>query len=81
MSETPVKIVVDLSKPKGQRESIIELTQAEIDEREVMAAEAEAQRLVDEQAKADAEAVRQSGLDKLIALGLTEAEALALVGA
>jgi len=46
-----------------------------------MATEAEAQRLVDEQAKADAEATRQSGLDKLIALGLTEAEALALVGA
>ena len=81
MSETPVKIVVDLSKPKGRRESIIELTQAEINEREVMATEAEAQRLVDEQAKADAEALRQSGLDKLIALGLTEAEAIALVGA
>jgi len=81
MSKTPVKIVVDLSKPKGQRESIIELTESEIDEREVMAAEAEAQRLVDEQAKADAEALRQSGLDKLIALGLTEAEAIALVGA
>ncbi len=31
MSETPVKIVVDLSKPKGQRESIIPLTDAEID--------------------------------------------------
>jgi hypothetical protein len=81
MSDAPVKIVVDLSKPKGQRESIIELTQDEIDEREVMATEAQAQRLVDEQAKADAEATRQSGLDKLIALGLTEAEALALVGA
>jgi len=81
MSEIPVKIVVDLSKPKGQRESIIPLTKAEIGEREVLATEAEAQRLVDEQAKADAEAARQSGLDKLIALGLTEAEALALVGA
>ena len=81
MLETPVKVVVDLSKPKGQRESIIELTSAELTEREEMATEAEAQRLVDEQAKADAEALRQSGLDKLIALGLTEAEALALVGA
>tara|TARA_R110000782_G_scaffold7886_1_gene26203 strand:+ start:922 stop:1083 length:162 start_codon:yes stop_codon:yes gene_type:complete len=26
MTETPVKIVVDLSKPKGERESIIPLT-------------------------------------------------------
>jgi hypothetical protein len=40
MSETPVKIVVDLSKPKGERESIIPLTKAEIAERVVMAAEA-----------------------------------------
>ena len=78
MSDTPVKIVVDLSKPKGQRESIIELTQAEIDEREVMATEAEAQRLVEEAAQVEAAATRQAGLDKLIALGLTEAEALAL---
>ena len=81
MSDTPVKIVVDLSKPKGQRESIIELTQAEIDEREVMATEAEAQRIADEAAQVEAAATRQAGLDKLIALGLTEAEALALVGA
>jgi len=78
MSDTPVKIVVDLSKPKGQRESIIELTQAEIDEREVMATEAEAQRIADEAAQVEAAATRQAGLDKLIALGLTEAEALAL---
>jgi len=78
MSETPVKIVVDLSKPKGQRESIIELTKAEIKERTAMATEAEAQRIADEAAQAEAAATRQAGLDKLIALGLTEAEALAL---
>jgi len=72
------KLVINCAT--GTREEI-PLTQAEIDEREVMATEAEAQRLVDEQAKADAEALRQSGIDKLIALGLTEAEALALVGA
>ncbi len=50
MSETPVKVVVDLSKPKGQRESIIELTKAEIKERTAMAAEAETQRIADEAA-------------------------------
>jgi hypothetical protein len=77
-NEIPTKIVINCST--GVRE-VLELTQAEIDEREAMATEAEAQRLVDEQAKANAEAVRQSGLDKLIALGLTKAEALALVGA
>jgi len=78
MSETPVKIVVDLSKPKGERESIIPLTKAEIAERVVMAAEADTQRVADEAAQAEAAATRQAGLDKLIALGLTEAEALAL---
>ena len=78
MSATPVKVVVDLSKPKGQRESIIELTKAEIKERTAMAAEAETQRIADEAAQAEAAATRQAGLDKLIALGLTEAEALAL---
>ena len=78
MSETPVKVVVDLSKPKGERESIIPLTKAEIAERVVMAAEADTQRVADEAAQAEAAATRQAGLDKLIALGLTEAEALAL---
>jgi len=78
MSDIPVKIVVDLSQPKGQRESIIELTKAEIKERTAMAAESETQRIADEAAQAEAAATRQAGLDKLIALGLTEAEALAL---
>ena len=42
MADVPVKIVVDLSKPKGERESIIPLTKAEITERDAMAVEAEA---------------------------------------
>jgi hypothetical protein len=71
----PTKIVINCST--GTREEI-PLTQAEIDEREAMAIQSEADRVADEQAKADAEATRQSGLDKLVALGLTEAEALAL---
>jgi len=80
MSETQVKVVVDLSKPKGQRESIIPLTDEEIAEREVMAQEAEAQRLVDEaeaQAKADA---KESGIAKLSALGLSADEISAITG-
>ena len=80
-TETPMKIVVDLSKPKGQRESIIPLTQAEIDEQETFAASIEAQRLereaIAEQKATDA----QAGRDALVALGLTEAQITALVGA
>ena len=81
MSETPVKVIVDLSKPKGERESIVPLTAEEIAEREAMAlqaAEEEAQREAEEQAKI---AARESAIAKLEALGLTEDEALAIVGA
>lgn len=77
----PVKVIVDLSKPKGERESIIELTDEEIAEREEMAKEAEAQRLAEEQAAAEKEAQKQSAKDKLAALGLTESEIQALLGA
>jgi hypothetical protein len=81
MSDTPVKVVIDLSKPKGQRESIIPLTEDEIAQRELdalQAAQEQAEREAEEQAKADAKA---SGIAKLMALGLSEEEALALVGA
>lgn len=80
MPDTPVKVIVDLSQPKGQRESIVPLTAEEIAERDAMAAQAaeeQAQREAEEQAKAEAKA---SALSKLEALGLTEDEALAIVG-
>ena len=76
---TPVKVVVDLSKPEGERESIIPLTEAEIQQREADAAQAaieQAAREAEAQAKADAKA---SALAKLVALGLTEEEAQAFL--
>ena len=76
---TPVKIVIDLSKPEGERESIIPLTEAEIQQRELdaqKAAEEQAAREAEAQAKADAKA---SAVAKLIALGLTEEEAQAFL--
>ena len=80
MSETPVKIIVDLSKPKGERESIIPLTQAEIDERDaqaLIAAEEQSQREAEEQALLD---LKASAKAKLIAgEPLTAAEADTLV--
>ena len=76
----PTKLIVDLSKPKGERESIVELTDEEIAQREQMAQEAEAQRLAEEQAQAELEAAKQSAKDKLASLGLTEAEVIALLG-
>lgn len=76
---TPVKIIVDLSKPEGERESIIPLTAEEIAQREAdaqAAAEEQAAREAEAQAKADAKA---SAISKLIALGLTEEEAQAFI--
>ena len=81
MTDTPVKIVVDLSKPKGERESIIPLTDEEIAERDAMAVQAEAER-VEQEAIAEQKATdAQAGRDALVALGLTEAQINALLGA
>jgi len=79
--ETPMKIVVDLSKPKGQRESIIPLTAEEIAERDAQAVQAEADRVAQEAIEAQKAVDAQAGRDALLALGLTEAQITALVGA
>ena len=81
MSETPMKIVVDLSKPKGERESIIPLTDEEIAERDAQAVIAEAERVEREAIEAQKQADAQAGRDALVALGLTEAQINALLGA
>lgn len=81
MSDTPVKVIIDLSKPEGERESIVPLTAEEIAQREADAqayAEAQAQREAEEAARQAAKASAQS---KLSALGLTTAEINALLGA
>ena len=81
MSETPVKIVVDLSKPKGERESIVPLTNEEIAERDAQAVIAEAERVEQEAIAEQKAADAQAGRDALVALGLTEAQIAALLGA
>ena len=81
MSETPMKIVVDLSKPKGERESIIPLTDEEIAEREAQAAQAELDRQAEEAAQAEQQALKDSANAKLLALGLSPEEVAAITGA
>jgi hypothetical protein len=76
MTEIPTRLVINCET--GERE-IIPLTAEEIAEREAMAAQAladQAEREAEETAKAEAKA---SGIAKLLALGLTEAEATALL--
>ena len=76
-NEIPTKIVINCST--GVRE-VLELTQAEIDERVAIALQSEANRVADEEAaEAKAEA-KASGVAKLAELGLTDAEIAALVG-
>jgi len=80
-TETPMKIVVDLSKPKGERESIIPLTDEEIAERDAQAAQAELDRQAEEAAQADQQALKDSANAKLLALGLSPEEVAAITGA
>lgn len=79
--ETPVKIVVDLSKPKGEREQIIPLTAEEIAEREAMAAQAaqeQAEREAAEQALADLKASAKAKLISGEPLTAEEADTLVI---
>jgi hypothetical protein len=81
MSEVVTKLVIDASLPEGHPDKvqIIPLTLAELEEREVMRIQAEAdqlQREADELAKAEAKASAEA---KLAALGLTAEEISALV--
>jgi len=80
-TETPMKIVVDLSKPKGERESIIPLTDEEIAERDAQAAQAELDRQAEEAAQAEQQALKDSANAKLLALGLSPEEVAAITGA
>jgi hypothetical protein len=74
--EIPTRLVINCET--GERE-IIPLTAEEIAEREVMAAQALADQAEREAAETAKAAAKASGIAKLLALGLTEAEATALL--
>ena len=75
----PTKLVIDLSQPKGQRESIVELTAEEIAERTARAEAAAAEEATRQQEEADKAAAAATGRQKLADLGLTDAEIDALL--
>lgn len=77
MTETPQKVVVDA---KTGKTAYVPLSSDEIAERESMAAEAEAQRLAEEQAEAERQAHREDGIATLKTLGLTDEQIIALLG-
>jgi hypothetical protein len=74
--DRPTKLIVDCST--GER-TVVELTDEEIAEREAMAAQAEAERLAQEQAEADRAALVQSAKSKLVAGEALTAEEAALI--
>ena len=71
----PTKLIVDCSTGETTE---VELTAAEIAEREAMAAEYAVQKAQEDADKAAAEAAKESANAKLKALGLTDAEISAL---
>lgn len=75
MSDTPKKLIVDLEKGT---QIYVDLTAAEIAERDQMRAEAEARRAEEEAAKVAAEDAKLSAQAKLQALGLTGEEITAI---
>jgi hypothetical protein len=76
MSEVATKLIINCET--GER-TIVPLTETELQEREAMAAQALADQAEREAAETARAAAKASGIAKLLALGLTEAEATALV--
>lgn len=78
MADTPTKVIVDCASGET---TVVPLTAEEIAEREQMAAEAEAQRLAEEEAAAALQALKDSAKAKLVAgepLTAEEADTLVL---
>ena len=75
MSDTPMKLIVDVAK--GTHEYVA-LTPAEIAERDQMAAESEERRLTEEAAKEAEADAKLSAQAKLQSLGLTGEEIAAI---
>ena len=73
---TDVRIEVDCTTGE---QKLVQLTAAEIAERDQQAAQAAEQQATEDAAKAQAEADKEAGKAKLAALGLTDAEIEALV--
>lgn len=76
-----MKLTIDLSKPKGERETLVPLSAEEIAQAEKEAADYLERKSLEEAAEAQKAADAQAGRDALLALGLTEAQIAALLGA
>lgn len=77
MADTPKKLIVNCAT--GEK-TVVDLTAEEIAIKEQQRLQVLAERQAFDEAQAQKEADKASALAKLTALGLTEAEALALAG-
>jgi hypothetical protein len=78
MTDTPTKVIVDCSTGE---QTVVPLTAEEIADLQAAAAQAEQDRLAAEAEAAAKAAAKQAAQDKLKALGLSDLEVAALVGA
>ena len=78
MTDTSTKVVIDLSKPEGQRETIVPLTPEELEQRELDRLAWEAQEAERKAAEEEKENLKASANAKLAALGLTADEIAAI---
>ena len=72
----PTKLVVDLSKPVGEQETVIELTDEEIAQQEELLAQAEAE----EQAYLTQQVEKEKLIAKLSEAGFTDDEIAVITG-
>ena len=72
----PTKLVVDLSKPVGEQETVIELTDEEIAQQEELLAQAEAE----EQAYLAQQVEKEKLIAKLSEAGFTDDEIAVITG-
>lgn len=80
MTQTLTKLIIDLSKPEGEREQVVPLTPEEIAQHEADAARFAQEQAEREAAEAQRQVNKESAKAKLAALGLTDEEVTALLG-
>jgi len=78
---TPMKLTVDLSKPKGEREAYEPMSAEELAQSEVDGADYQARKDSENKIEEARRVARDSASSKLAALGLTTEEILAITGA
>jgi len=80
-TETPMRLTIDLSKPKGQRETLVPFSAEEIAQAEKESTDYLERKALEEAEAQDRADAKASGVAKLSALGLSDAEIAAITGA